>query len=141
MLLREYSVVSIIFFALLTESGPDRQIRYLLILLPNVADPRCLSRIPDPDFSIPNPGPKRFPDPGPGSASKNLSIFHPKIVSKALGNMIQDVHPGSRIRILIFYLSLLTPTPPAPRYLDCCSREPLRVALDTGGEGDARDSE
>jgi hypothetical protein len=30
----------------------------------------------------------------PGSASKNLSIFIPKIVSK-LGNMILDVHPGS----------------------------------------------
>ncbi len=36
---------------------------------------------------------------------KNLSIFNPKNTFSALGNMIRDVHPGSRIRILIFYPS------------------------------------
>ncbi len=36
--------------------------------------------IPDPNFSIPGPGSriKKIPDPGSGSASKNLSIFSPK---------------------------------------------------------------
>jgi hypothetical protein len=60
----------------------------------SVADPRCLSQIPDPNFSIPDPGSKRsripvlgsgsrfsYPDPGSrirtpvlrsGSASKNI---------------------------------------------------------------------
>ncbi len=72
----------------------------------SVADPGCLSRIPDPgsDFF-----PSRIPDPGsqirtvsipdPGSSSKNLSILTPK---KALKNKIRVVHPGSRIRMLTF---------------------------------------
>jgi hypothetical protein len=54
--------------------------------------------IPDPgsDFSIPDPGwVKKIPDPGSGSASKYLSIFIPKNCFEALGNMIEDVHPGS----------------------------------------------
>ncbi len=53
--------------------------------------------IPDPNFSIPDPGSKRFriPDPESGSASKNLSIFIPKNCFYAVGNMIQGVHPGS----------------------------------------------
>jgi hypothetical protein len=38
--------------------------------------------IPDPDFSIPDPGSKSFPDPENGSASKNISILTQKIVSK-----------------------------------------------------------
>jgi hypothetical protein len=56
--------------------------------------------IPDPgsEFSIPDPGSrvKKIPDPGFGSASKNLSIFNPKIVSKLseIGNMIRDINPG-----------------------------------------------
>jgi hypothetical protein len=37
----------------------------------NVADPGCLFRIPDPNFSIPDPGSKEIPDPGSGSLSKN----------------------------------------------------------------------
>jgi hypothetical protein len=40
--------------------------------------PGCLSRIPDPNFSIPDPGPEFFSIPDPGSASKNLSILTPK---------------------------------------------------------------
>jgi hypothetical protein len=74
----------------------------------SVADLECLSRIPDPNFSIPDPGSKRFriqgkKDPGSGCASKNLSIFNPA-VSK-LSKMIWHVNPGSgfffpsRIRI------------------------------------------
>jgi hypothetical protein len=37
-------------------------------------------QILDPNFSIPDPGSrvKKIPDPGSGSASKNLSIFNPK---------------------------------------------------------------
>ncbi len=41
---------------------------------------------------------KKIPDPGSGFASKNLSIFNPKIVSKLSEKL-------SRIRILIFYPS------------------------------------
>jgi hypothetical protein len=56
----------------------------------SVADPGCLYRTPDSNFSI--------PDPGSGSASKNLSIFNPKNCFQAPGKMIWDVHLGSRIR-------------------------------------------
>jgi hypothetical protein len=41
--------------------------------------------IPDPNFSIANPG----------SASKNLNILTEKNGFQALGNMIGVVHPGS----------------------------------------------
>jgi hypothetical protein len=44
----------------------------LLNLSDSVADPGCLSRIPDPDFypsRIPDPGVKKAPDPGSGSAT------------------------------------------------------------------------
>jgi hypothetical protein len=51
----------------------------------SVADPGCLSRIPDPTFSIPDPGYELSPSrirtvsiPDPGSASKNLSILTQK---------------------------------------------------------------
>jgi hypothetical protein len=44
---------------------------------------------------------KKIPD--PGSASKNLIILTQKLY--ALGNMIEDVYPGSRSQILIFYPS------------------------------------
>jgi hypothetical protein len=53
---------------------------------PSVADPGCLSRIPDPNFF--HPGSRiqgqKGPDPvsGSASASKNLSILTQKIVSK-----------------------------------------------------------
>ncbi len=53
---------------------------------------------------IPDPGSKRFriPDPSSWSASKNLSIFNPKIVSSSRKYDLGDVHLGSRIRTLIF---------------------------------------
>jgi hypothetical protein len=51
----------------------------------SVADPGCLSRIPDPGSNffpsrIPDPGSKFFPSqiPDPTSASKNFSILTPK---------------------------------------------------------------
>jgi hypothetical protein len=66
----------------------------------SVPDLGCLSGIRI--FSIPDPWPKKFPD--PGSESKNLIILTPKNCSQALGNMIRDVHTGS-FRILIFYPS------------------------------------
>ncbi len=56
----------------------------------SVADPRCLSRIPHPNFSIPVQGSKRFWIPDP-----NQRIFSPKNCCQALGNIICDVHPGS----------------------------------------------
>ncbi len=49
--------------------------------------------IPDPGseelFSIPDPGSKRFPDPGSGSTSKNRIILTQNIVSK-LSDMIRS---------------------------------------------------
>ncbi len=66
--------------------------------------------IPDPNFSIPDPGSrvKKIPDPGFGSASHNVSILTQKIVSKfaeiRFGMFIPDPdldllpipYPGSR---------------------------------------------
>ncbi len=50
----------------------------------SVADPACLFRIPDPNFSIPDPGSRMLSlkDPNSGSASKNLSILNQKLVFK-----------------------------------------------------------
>jgi hypothetical protein len=46
----------------------------------SVADPRYLCRIQDSGSEFFHPGSrvKEIPDPGSGSASKNLSIFNPK---------------------------------------------------------------
>jgi hypothetical protein len=57
-------------------------------------------------FSILDPGSRveKIPDPGSGSASKNLNILTQNIVSK-LRN--RNFHPRSRIRILIFNPSLI----------------------------------
>jgi len=44
----------------------------ILLILSSVADPGCLSRIPDPDFypsRIPDPG-SRIPNPGSKTATK-----------------------------------------------------------------------
>jgi hypothetical protein len=49
-------------------------------LASSVADQGCFFRIQNPKFSIPDPGSKRTLD--PGSASKNISIFNPKILFK-----------------------------------------------------------
>ncbi len=48
----------------------------------SVSDPGCLSRIPDTTFFYPGSRIRIFSIPDPGSASKNLSIFNPKMVSK-----------------------------------------------------------
>jgi hypothetical protein len=46
--------------------------------LNSVADAGCLSRFPDPKSTV-----KKIPNPGSGSASKNLSIFfYPKNFSR-----------------------------------------------------------
>ncbi len=55
-------------------------IKYLS-LLNSVADPGCLSRIPDPNFSISDPGSKTIKIPDPGSVLKNLSVLTQTIVS------------------------------------------------------------
>ncbi len=57
--------------------------------------------IPEPNFSTPDPGSKRFRIPDPGSASRNtgISVFNPKKCFSAIGNMISDVHPRIRIPI------------------------------------------
>jgi hypothetical protein len=65
---------------------------------------------PGSDFFHPDPRSrvKKIPDSGPGSAPKKV-FFIKNIVSKlvAFRKMIRDVHPGSRIRTLIFYPSLI----------------------------------
>ncbi len=71
----------------------------------SVADPGCLSRIPDPTFFHPGSRIRTVSIPDPGSSSKNLSILTPKKQKNgflALKNMIRVVHPGSRIRMLTF---------------------------------------
>jgi hypothetical protein len=62
----------------------------------SVADPGCLSRIPDPNVSIPDPGfrVKKIPDPRSASVSRILSIINPIKCFKAVGKIIWDVHPG-----------------------------------------------
>jgi hypothetical protein len=61
--------------------------------------------IPDPNFSIPDPGSrvKKIPDPESGSALKNLSIFNPFLSSRKY-----DAGCSSRIQILIFYPSRIS---------------------------------
>ncbi len=61
---------------------------YSNIQVSSVVDPGCLSRIPDPNFSIPDPG-------------SESSILTQKIDSKL--SEIND--PGCSSRILIFYSS------------------------------------
>jgi hypothetical protein len=51
----------------------------------SVADPGCLSRIPDPNFF----------HPGSWIHIKEFKYFKPKNVTK-LGNLIRVVHPGFR---------------------------------------------
>jgi hypothetical protein len=60
---------------------------------------------PGSDFSIQDPGSrdKKIPDPGSGSASKNLSIFNTKKLF--LSSRKYDPGCSSRIRIQIFYPS------------------------------------
>jgi hypothetical protein len=65
----------------------------------SVVDPGCSFWIPDPNFSIPDPGSRvksLIPDPNPHQTQKPKNCF------QALGNMVRDVHPGSRIRGLVF---------------------------------------
>ncbi len=52
----------------------------VLMLIPvrSVADPGCLSRIPDPTFFHPGSRIRTVSIPDPGSSSKNLSILTPK---------------------------------------------------------------
>jgi hypothetical protein len=45
---------------------------------------------------IPGSEIKKAPDPGSGSATKNLGIINPNNCYQALGNMIRDVYSGSR---------------------------------------------
>ncbi len=64
----------------------------------SVADPGCLSRIPDPTFSIPDPN---CLHPGSRILIKQFKYFNPQKSKKNgfqdLKNMIRVVHPGSRI--------------------------------------------
>jgi hypothetical protein len=70
---------------------------------------------------IPDPGVGIFFIPDPGSASKNLSILTPKIVSSRK----YDPASSSRIRILIFYPSRIPDPQPKHWWKDIIS---LRVA-------------
>ncbi len=49
-----------------------------VLLLSSVADPGCLSWIPDPTFFHPGSRIRTVSIPDPGSSSKNLSILTPK---------------------------------------------------------------
>jgi hypothetical protein len=53
-----------------------------MILTTSVADPGCLSRIPDPTFFHPGSRIRTVSIPDPRSASKNLSILTPKKTKK-----------------------------------------------------------
>jgi hypothetical protein len=65
-------------------SGPSRAKDTIVcdfstvLLLSSVADPGCLSRIPDPTFFHPGSRIRTVSIPDPGSSSKNLSILTPK---------------------------------------------------------------
>jgi hypothetical protein len=63
-----------------------------------VADPGCLSRIPDPTFFHPGSRIRTFSIPDPGSSSKNLSILTPKKPKKLfLSSKKYDLGCSSRI--------------------------------------------
>jgi hypothetical protein len=66
-------------------SDPGSEFLQSRIQYPNFFHPGSRIRI----FSIPDPDPQQ------------ISIFYPKNCFSALRNMIRDVHPSSRIRILI----------------------------------------
>jgi hypothetical protein len=55
---------------------------------------------PGSKFFHPGSRVKKIPHPGSGSASEDLSVVNPKSGFYALGNMIQDVHPGSDLDFL-----------------------------------------
>jgi hypothetical protein len=61
-----------------------------------IPDLRSRTRI----FSIPDPGPIRFLDPGSGTASTSKSLGYPKIVSE-LSKVRYDPKCSSRIRISV----------------------------------------
>jgi hypothetical protein len=61
-------------------------------LLFSVADQGCLSWIPDPNFSIPDPGKK---DSGSRIRTKEFKYSKPKKLFLSSRKMIWDVHPGS----------------------------------------------
>jgi hypothetical protein len=58
----------------------------------SVADPGCLSRIPDPTFSIPDPN---CLHPGSRIRIKELKYFNPKKPNSGSGSWL-STHPGSR---------------------------------------------
>jgi hypothetical protein len=62
-----------------------------MYMIGSVADPGCLSWIPDPTFFYPGSRIRIFSIPDPHQTPKNEFL--------ALENMIRVVHPGSRIRI------------------------------------------
>ncbi len=69
----------------------------------SVADPGCLSRIPDPTFFHPGSRIRTVSIPDPGSSSKNLSIITPKKAKKwFLSSKKFDPGCSSRIRMLTF---------------------------------------
>jgi hypothetical protein len=62
----------------------------------SVADPGCLSRIPDRNFFHPGSRIQGQKDSQIRIHIKEYKYFNPKTCFQALGNMIRDVHPGSR---------------------------------------------
>ncbi len=97
-------------------------------MTPSVADPVCLSRIPDPTFFHPESRIRTASIPDPGSASKNLSILTPKKTKKwFLSSRKYD--PGCLSRIpdpdADFYPSRI-PDPGVKKALDPGSRIRIR---------------
>jgi hypothetical protein len=67
--------------------------------LTSVADPVCLSRLPDPNFSNPDPGAKRFPSPDRGTLKTVLSSRKNDLGCSKLSE--NDLECSSRIRIFL----------------------------------------
>jgi hypothetical protein len=65
-----------------------------------------ISRIPDPNFSIPDVGSrvKKNPAPGP-DPHQRIKVFFALKLFLSSWKMIWDVHPGSRIRIFSHFVS------------------------------------
>ncbi len=60
----------------------------------SVADPWCLSRIPNPTFFHPGSPDPNFFHPGSRIRIEEFQYFNPKNGCWALGNLIRVVHPG-----------------------------------------------
>ncbi len=98
----------------------------------SVADPGCLSRLLDPNFSTPDPGSRieTRKNPGSGSATKNLSIFNLTHKSFTKLSEARDFHPGSS-----FFLPIRDPGSGGPKSTGSQIRNTGSIKLKTGTNG------